>query len=129
MPAMSDTERKNVDEIGLDHAWKWFEYHATQRMTMIRFYLIAAGGIAAGTGVLLTTSHEDLLACLLATLGGMTSLAFKRLDNRVSDLVEIGENALKPLQKNVSIALDAPSFEICRLAEHRPEGNNLYSYG
>src|SRR5471030_2120504 len=97
---MSDpgTENKAIDELALDHAWKWFEYHATQRMTMIRFYVVAAGGIAAGTGILLTTSHENLLAGLLSIIGVLTSLAFKRLDKRVSDLVRVGEDALKPEQ-------------------------------
>ena len=56
---------------------------------MIRFYVIAAGGIAAGTGYLLI-SHENFLAGALAVIGAITTLAFKRLDKRVSDLVKLG---------------------------------------
>jgi hypothetical protein len=122
-------ESKPIEALALDHAWKWFEYHATQRMTMIRFYLIAAGGIAAGTGALLATGHENLLAGLLSALGAFTSLAFKRIDRRVSDLVKLGEDALKHEQAKMGAALCIPTFEICRMAGERPKGARLYTYG
>lgn len=124
-----DTKSKATEEIALDHAWKWFEYHATQRMTMIRFYLISAGGITTGIGILLTTAHENLLSCLLSILGAVTSMAFKRLDKRVSDLVKIGEDALKPEQEKIGATLGSPSFEICRIAGEKPKDALLYSYG
>jgi hypothetical protein len=122
------TDNKAIDEVALDHAWKWFEYHATQRMTMIRFYVIAAGGIAAGTGYLLT-SHENFLAGALAVIGAITTLAFKRLDKRVSDLVRLGEEALSPEQAKMGTALNSKAFEICRLAAAKPVGAHFYTYG
>ncbi len=128
---MSDASAKSktMEELALEHAWKWFEYHANQRMTMIRFYLIAAGGIAAGIGVLLTTAHENLLAGLLSILGAVTSMAFKRLDKRVSDLVKIGEDALSPHQAKMGAVLGFKSFEICQLAGEKPKNARFYTYG
>jgi len=120
---------KTTDAVALDHAWKWFEYHANQRMTMIRFYVVAVGGIAAATGVLLTVSHENFLAGLMSVLGIITSLAFKRLDKRVSDLVKIGEDALKHEQAKLGVALGSQKFEICHLAGEKPEGVCFYTYG
>ena len=77
---------------------------------MIRFYVIAAGGIAAGTGYLLI-SHENFLAGALAVIGAITTLAFKRLDKRVSDLVKLGEEALSPEQAKMGAALTSKAFE------------------
>jgi hypothetical protein len=127
---MSDPtpDSKAINEVALDHAWKWFEYHATQRMTMIRFYVIATGGIAAGTGYLLN-AHENFLAGALAFIGAITTLAFKRLDKRVSDLVKLGEEALSPEQAKMGTALNSKAFEICRLAAAKPSGAHFYTYG
>jgi hypothetical protein len=125
----ADAKSKTMEEVALDHAWNWFEYHANQRMIMIRFYLIAAGGIAAGIGALLTTAHENLLAGLLSILGAITSMAFKRLDKRVSDLVKIGEDALSLQQAKIGAMLGSKSFEICQLAGEKPKNARFYTYG
>jgi hypothetical protein len=121
-------QRATVEKLALDHAWDWFEYHATQRMTMIRFYLIAIGGIGAGIGALLS-AHENLLASTLSIVGFATSYCFKQLDKRVADLVKIGENALKPEQLKMSTALGSSAFEICRMADEGSSGKCLYTYG
>jgi hypothetical protein len=123
----TDPERPTVEKLALDHAWNWFEYHSTQRMMMIRFYLIAAGGIAAGIGALLS-AHENVLASILSIVGVLTSLSFRKLDKRCSDLVKIGEGALKLEELKISTALGSPAFEMCRLGDKKPNGSLLYSY-
>ena len=113
----------------LDHAWAWFEFHAAQRMTMVRFYLIAAGGIAAGIGYL-WTSNQYLLCAFLSTFGAVTSFCFMKLDKRVSDLVKLGEAALKSQQAEIAKVLTHNEFEICRRGDElqNASGNRRYPY-
>ncbi len=117
-----------VEELALEHAWKWFEYHANQRMTMIRFYLTAAGGLAAGFGFLLS-AHENIMSAFISIIGVFTSISFKNLDRRVSDLVKIGEEALKPQQSRFGRELKLAAFEICRIAGEKPKEAYFYTYG
>jgi hypothetical protein len=122
------SEQRAIEELALGHAWNWFEYHATQRMTMLRFYLMAAGGVAAGVGVLLA-ANENFLAAIVSMVGMLTSFSFKRLDKRVSDLVKFGEDALKSEQLKMSTELKSQAWQICELAGVIPRGARFYTYG
>ena len=99
----------------LNHAWNWFEYHANQRMTMIRFYLTVAGAIATGVGYL-WIHNEPGLSAALSSFGVVASLCFMRLDQRVSSLVKLGEDALKIEQSKFSRQLNTKTFDICSAA-------------
>jgi hypothetical protein len=122
------SDQTEVNSVAIDHAWKWFEYHATQRMTMLRFYLIAAGGIGAGVGVLLA-ANESFLAGAISVIGMLTSYSFKQLDRRVSDLVKIGEDALNSEQQKMSAELNSKVWKICKRGGVRRRGACLYTYG
>lgn len=113
------------DDKALEHAWKWFELHATQRMTMIRFYLIIAVAIGAGLGFL-WNGKEFLLALLLSIFGTVASICFWRLDKRVSRLVKVGEEALKTQQKQFL----ADEMRICQRADslHHPNGRRKHCW-
>ena len=110
-------DRANDDaaSAALTHAWDWFEFHANQRLTMIRFYLTVAGAIGTGAGYAFI-QHEYFLSALMCTLGTVASLCFMRLDKRVSDLVKIGERALAIQQEALAKELDAPALRICEAA-------------
>jgi len=41
------TEEKEL-ELALKYAWDWFNYHATQRLTAFRFFLIMLTAITGG---------------------------------------------------------------------------------
>ena len=101
----------------MEYAWRWFEYHANQRLTMIRFFLTIAAAIAAGTGYL-WAKEMFFLSMWLGVFGFIASFAFMRLDSRVSDLVELGENALK-LQQKLLAEKYGDAFNICEKAEWR----------
>ncbi|EKB9382313.1 TPA: hypothetical protein ACID37_006234 [Pseudomonas aeruginosa] len=60
---MNDKDR--IDR-SIEHAWKYFELHAQQRMTVFNFFLAIAGLVAAGIGVgLQQGSHFSILVSLL----------------------------------------------------------------
>jgi hypothetical protein len=125
---------QDLSQAALEHSWGWFEYHANQRMTMIRFYLIVEGAVATGFGYV-WLRNEYFFAALLSAFGILASICFARLDRRVSHLVKFGEAALKEQQKQMATALAQPDLEICKKADDNltPEGRRRarypYTYG
>jgi hypothetical protein len=109
-----------------DLAWKWFDFHASQRLTMIRFYITVGGALGGGVGYLYV-NRQFVLSALLSLFGTISALCFARLDRRVADLIKIGENALKVEQARLANNLRSEAFKICELADEKP-GSFPYSY-
>jgi len=83
-----------------DYAWKYFAFHAEQRLKTFHFYVLLAALIIGG---LLTVSREGAdprLASPLAFLLTFVSLVFWKLDMRNRQLVWNGERALKDVEAN-----------------------------
>lgn len=74
----------------LDYGFRWFEYHAKQRITTFNFYLIIYSGLAAAFAFLLKEriAAGSILVSLLMLL---MSILFWQLDIRNRQLIEIGE--------------------------------------
>lgn len=126
---MTENSTDGFLQAAFDHSWNWFEYHANQRMTMIRFYLIVEGAVAAGVGYV-WSRHEFLFSILLSFFGIIASVCFSRLDLRVAHLVKFGEAALKEQQEQLAVALNRPDLEICKKADDNftPEGRRRFAY-
>lgn len=80
-----------------EYAWKWFEYHAGQRLTGFRFFLILLGALVLGC----TTELKEeniLIARLVAGFGVIITLAFLILEIRNTELVNIGQNSLRKFE-------------------------------
>lgn len=81
-----------------DYAWKWFNYHANQRVSMFNYFLIITGILA---NAYVSTLKEGLLA-IAAGLGGLglfTTIGFFFLDWRNKQLVGMGEDVLEELER------------------------------
>jgi len=102
---MMCTENQHTDKGGnseknlLDYAWKWFEYHAKQRVSMFNFFLIASG-VLAHASVNLICGEYFVPAMGLAIIGIIISVSFLLLDCRNADLVYMGEDVLRRLEKD-----------------------------
>ena len=81
-----------------EYAWRWFDLHAKQRISMFNFFLLAVGALATAYGLLL---REQLyvVAAVAALVGIFVSLVSCLLDVRNHDLVKMGEEALKGVEK------------------------------
>ncbi|MHC4687608.1 MAG: RipA family octameric membrane protein [Planctomycetota bacterium] len=90
--------KEDLLKLRYDYAWKWFEYHANQRVTMFNYFLIITGILSnAYVGLL----KEGLLeiAMALGSLGALTSVGFFLLDWRNKQLVDMGEDVLEKLER------------------------------
>lgn len=89
---MTDDEKV---QRAMDHAWRYFELHAQQRMTVFNFYLAISGLIAAGVGVCLQQGTKfSVLASMLGLFLALITFIFWKLDQRVSEMIKTAESAL-----------------------------------
>jgi hypothetical protein len=92
---MSDTELK---ESALEHAWRYFELHANQRMTVFNFFLVLAGLAAAGLAAAVQGSPRfAVLGIVWGLLLALVSFVFWKLDQRASFFIKLAEAAIAEL--------------------------------
>jgi hypothetical protein len=94
----SEDSDTNLLHERLDYAWKWFDYHAKQRVSMFNFFLIASGLLATAY-VNALKDGQNVLGAVVSFLGGLIALGFVVLDWRNATLVYLGENVLRRLEK------------------------------
>jgi len=85
----------------LDYAWKWFVYHADQRVKLFNYMIVATGILATGAANALKTNAENYpVAAILSLLGICFGFAFRQLDKRNSTLVWFGEDVLRQIERD-----------------------------
>jgi hypothetical protein len=95
----SEDSHTNLPQERLDYAWKWFDYHARQRVSMFNFFLIASGLLATAYVSALSEDNE-VLAAVLSFIGAMIAFGFVVLDCRNATLVYLGEDVLPRLERD-----------------------------
>jgi hypothetical protein len=126
MSTESEDRKRAIEKDALEHAWEWFALHARQRMKCVNFFLVAVAFLAAGY-VTALTKELDGLAVGIGVLGAWISWWFHRLDVRTKELVEAGQDAMKPLQHRLAEAAGVGELEIVKRVD--PPGKRWTSYG
>jgi hypothetical protein len=112
----------------LDYAWKWFEYHASQRLVAYNFLLVLMGALS----VAYYTAFRDkeyLYALVAGLFGAFVSCAFLNIDRRNEQLVERGRAALRELEKLPEFS-PPKEEDPCRLLteDHRNKPPVIFSH-
>jgi hypothetical protein len=98
----SEPPPSDLQKLQFDYAWKWFSYHADQRVKMFNFMLIVMGIFAAGIVNAVASQHVGrggiATFCFFAAA---LAMIFAVLDRRNRDLVHLGEELLTSLERNV----------------------------
>jgi Mn2+/Fe2+ NRAMP family transporter len=82
-----------MKKLAHDYAWSWFEYHAGQRMSVFRFFMVFA--TVTGAAVIQAYKSEMYFSTmLLGIVLLLASFAFWRLDLRSADLIKVAERYL-----------------------------------
>lgn len=96
---MSDWGNKDIDDsVRFDYAWKWFDFHADQRMKMFNYQVIVFGIFATGVVTAIDKGLADV-AAILCLIAGSLAIIFSRLDSRNQRLLSLGEDVLAELEK------------------------------
>ena len=114
------------NDVVFDHAWKWFEYHAAQRMSLLRFFLITTGAVTAAYA---TAFKANLfgLAIGAAIFGAIASYLFLCLDKRTARLIRLGEDILRREQQRLMELVQYDEILIIESSD-REESGFLGSY-
>ena len=86
-------------KLQFDYAWKWFTFHADQRVKMFNFMLVVFGIFAAGVVNALDKDLPPVAISSLCFFATFLAWAFILLDGRNRDLVWLGEDVLIRLER------------------------------
>jgi hypothetical protein len=93
------TTEHSSDQAALEHAWRYFEIHASQRMSMFNYFLVLFGLVAAGLGGCLQASGSlRMVGAVLGAALAVVAWTFWKLDQRSSFLVKHAEVALREIE-------------------------------
>ena len=98
-------EHTTSAQMKFEYAWRYFAYHAKQRVTMFNFFLLGSGIIGNAYGLLLR-GESHLQAGGIALIGFLVCVVFLMLDVRNHQLVNLGEDALRRVEKDHLLSTD-----------------------
>ena len=107
------------DKIALEHAWSWFALHATQRMQLVNYWLLAVAFLSTAL-VAAFVNEKYAVAGAISVMGMVSTISFHRLEGRTFVLVKAGESALRRFQRALAKSTGYEEMEILRLVANRP---------
>lgn len=123
-----DQKTEEVPDKIIEYAWNWFEYHARQRLTSFRFFLVLLGIVVVAVRYSLEKQQFGF-AGLIGLVSLFVSLAFLALEIRNKQLVDIGRNALQELENSSDFHKLERETSVLKLAEKSVENRHwFYSY-
>ncbi|WP_336026038.1 hypothetical protein [Acinetobacter pittii] len=91
-------------EQAVEHAWKYFELHSNQRITLFNYFLFIIAGLGTAIGVSIQSSNNfAYIGIFLSIFLSITAFVFWKLDQRTSFLIKQSEEVFKKLERNSSI--------------------------
>src|ERR1700730_14027365 len=100
-PPLPTDKLSDLHKLQFDYAWKWFSYHADQRVKMFNFMLIVFGIFAAGVVSALDKNLPNVVTSSLCFFAAGLAVIFIFLDRRNRDLVWLGQDVLTHLEPKV----------------------------
>ena len=81
-----------------EYAWRYFNFHATQRTTMFNFFVVFSGFLVNAC-ILLLQRENYVLLLIASTFGTAITLFFVFLERRNEELVHVAEDYTDPLEE------------------------------
>lgn len=100
----AESKPSGPSEIACKYAWDWFSYHAAQRLTTFRFFLIIIGVVIVGYFKCVELEWRGL-GFLIGLFGVLISIAFWLLEIRNEELVNCGRHALDKLEESAGLTI------------------------
>jgi hypothetical protein len=110
----------------LEHSWKWFELHASQRMQLINYFLVAVAFLSAAYVAGLRDDAPEVSA-VISMLGVILSACFQRIESRTRELIKLGETAVNEIEYIMENQFELPSVKLVQRAEELR--SSFTSYG
>ncbi|MGE0854392.1 MAG: hypothetical protein AB7O44_33150, partial [Hyphomicrobiaceae bacterium] len=121
-------EGPSAREAARAQAWRWFEFHAQQRLTVFKFFMTGYAALAGAAGAIVVGAPEK--GIFLLPVIGLVALvlcrAFRRLDMRCAELTKLGEAYLREDQKALAEKLGSPEINLVERAEKKEFKGRAY---
>lgn len=105
----------------LDYAWKWFSFHADQRIKVYNFMLAALAFLVAAIVTAIDKGRTGI-AIVLCIFSALLAFVFVLLDRRNRDLERLGEDVLKRLESQVLFEQVPGAAGGILSSPHHPDG-------
>jgi hypothetical protein len=92
------------DKAAIHHAWRYFELHAAQRMSLFNFYLILSGLVLAGIAGSYARPSLQGVDAVLGVILALVALIFWKLDQRACFLMKRAELVLAEMECVLPVA-------------------------
>lgn len=110
----------------IEHAWRYFQLHATQRIAVFNFFVVASGLTFAGLATVLQAQDgRALLGVPVGALMMLMAFVFWKLDQRGAFLVKHAEAAMAEAEK---VALP-PEGRLFATESNRGVAKRHWSFG
>lgn len=107
----------------LEHAWRYFEMHAAQRITVFNFFVATSGLLIAGLVFALRAGKS---ASSLGIAAGLALIAlaflFWKLDQRVSSMIKESEKIIAKIEES---AITDPSLRVIAAEQKMTSGKKF----
>ena len=87
-------------KLQFDYAWKWFSYHADQRVKMFNFILVVFGFFTAAIVNAVVGHQQPWFTAIVSFIGAGVAGIFVGLDSRNERLLRFAEEVLTHLEEN-----------------------------
>jgi len=99
MPIEPINPPTELSKLQFDYAWKWFAYHADQRVKMFNYMLLVIGILTNAVVGALEKKYPAGISIGLCVVGAFLAFIFARFDRRNRDLVWLGEDVLVEIER------------------------------
>jgi hypothetical protein len=118
---------KDAEKSMLEHAWRYFEMHAAQRITVFNFFVATSGLLIAGLVFALRAGKS---ASSLGIASGLALIAlafiFWKLDQRISSMIKESENIIVKIEES---AITDPSLRVIAAEQKMTAGKKFTFWG
>lgn len=99
--------KKNEQLFWQEHAWKYFEIHANQRIVLFRYYIGIFIFFISAIGFLFIRFYQDGILSEISAFAAsiifiIITCIFRLLDLRNRELIHFGEDALREIESNLN---------------------------
>jgi len=119
----SKTQLESPEEFNLlkQYLWGYFELHANQRISLFKFYLTITSLFYTGMGLLIWHLKKDgdlpvKVGVILCILFFISTIIFWLIDNRIRNLINYSEAALRKMEEDYILS---SQFQIFREEEKK----------
>ncbi len=111
----------------LDHAWRYFQLHAAQRITVFNFYVAASGLVIAGLIYSLRGGEETALYSVIAGIAlVLLSVVFSMMDKRVKEMIKSSERTISRIETS---SIEKPEHRVMTVEQEEEAATHYSLFG